>query len=323
VDFTNLKDRRRRARLDYAQAESLMRFVDFQRKRKGDQPIGIEKFRTNCSRQFCEHLSEFYSGVTFKHAGHVIISTVKNRVAGSLVERIGFVDSQIPHLRAAVGYGYNSMPVIFRADGIGLVKDDSYYDFFEHQLNLDNVERERKGDEESINGFLQDHFLEGINSRLKDPFFNRGSEEEDCELHFETGSRTELGRLIKLFILTEPEIEAYKDKEVRINAAADGDNPYLEEDDSNFYYYSERLENLTDIALSENRPVGWMLKYRDGQAVNRRSGYYESPKSLCWNVGEIIDLAPPRERMAARREVRKWLQERARGPAQYEAPAEN
>jgi hypothetical protein len=323
VDFTNLKDMRRRVRLDYAQAESLMRFVDFQRKRNGDRPIGIEQFRATCGRHFCEHLSEFYSGVTFKHAGHLIISTVRNRVAGSLVERIGFVDSQIPHLRAAVGYGYNSMPVIFRADGIGLVKDDNYYDFFEHHLNLDLVERERKGDEGSINEFLQDHFHETINSRLRDPFFNRGSEEEDCELHFEIGSRTELDRLIKLFILTEPEIESHKDKEVRINAAADGDNPYLQEDDSDFYYHSERLENLADIALTENRPVGWTLKYRDGQAVNRRSGYYESPKSLCWNVGEIIDLALPRERMAGRRDVRNWLQERSRGAAQNEAPAEN
>jgi predicted metal-dependent peptidase len=52
---------------------------------------------------------------------------------------------------------------------------------------------------------------------MDDPFFNPDG--EGCELYFETGSRAELERLLKLFILTEPEIEAHEDEEVRLYAA--------------------------------------------------------------------------------------------------------
>ena len=93
------------------------------------------------------------------------------------------------------------------------------------------------------------HFNEHISPQMEDPLFDPSG--EDCELHFETGSQDELERLMKLFILTEPDIEAHEDEEVRLYAAMEGTEPHLESSDC---YHSERLEALTELALSENRP---------------------------------------------------------------------
>jgi hypothetical protein len=81
---------------------------------------------------------------------------------------------------------------------------------------------------------------------MEDPFFDPSG--EDCELYFETGSKEEFERLMKLFILTEPNIEAHEDEEVRLYAAIEDTEPHLERSDC---YFSERLEALADIALSD------------------------------------------------------------------------
>jgi hypothetical protein len=45
-------------------------------------------------------------------------------------------------------------------------------------------------------------------------------------------------------------------------------------------------------------------------------------ESLTWNIGEIIEQAPAREKMAARRDLRKWLEARGRDMARFDALAE-
>ena len=124
---------------------------------------------------------------------------------------------------------------------------------------------------------------------------------------------------MKLFILTEPDIEAHEDEDVRIYAAADGTDPHLESSDC---YHSERLEELAGIALSENRPVGWSFEYNDG-AHNRRSGYDEFPECLTWKMDEILGESSAREKMAARRELRKWLEARGHDLARFDALAKD
>ena len=101
-------------------------------------------------------------------------------------------------------------------------------------------------------------------------------------------------------------------------AAMEESEPHLVGSDG---YHSERLEALADIALSENRPVGWTWEYNDG-AYNRRSGYDMFAESLTWDIGEIIEQAPAREKMAARRDLRKWLEERGHDMARFDALAE-
>jgi hypothetical protein len=310
MDFTNLEEKAREATLDYGEAESLARFLNFQRERQGQPPISTDY------SQLCEQLSEIHPDVEFKLAGHRIAVQVKDGADGSLVDRIGFVNSNIPHLAATIGFGSDSFEVVFRNDGIGVIKEDSWYEFFEHELSVEEVRRGCENDRDAINDFLQDHFNEHIGPQMEDPFFDPSG--EDCELYFETGSKEELERLMRLFILTEPDVEAHEDEEVRLYAALEETDPHLERSDS---YYSERLEALAEIALSENRPVGWTWEYNDG-AYNRRSGYDMFAESLTWDIGEIIEQSPAREKMAARRDLRKWLEARGHEMARFDALAE-
>jgi hypothetical protein len=310
MDLTNLEEKAREAKLDFGEAESLLRFLNFQHERQGEAPISTDY------SQLCERLSETYPDVEFKLDGHRIIARVKDGAGGSLVDRIGFVNSNIPHLAATIGFGSDGFEAVFRADGIGVIKEDSWYEFFEHDLNLEEVRRNCNNDRDAINDFLRDHFNEHISPEMEDPFFDPSG--EDCELYFETGSKSELERLMRLFILTEPDIEACEDEQVRLYAGMEVTEPHLECSDG---YFSERLEALTEIVLSENRPVGWTWEYNDG-AYNRRSGYDVFAESLTWNIREIIEQAPAREKMAARRDLRRWLEERGQDMARFDALAE-
>jgi outer membrane receptor protein involved in Fe transport len=65
---------------------------------------------------------------------------------------------------------------------------------------------------------------------------------------------------------------------------------------------------------------GWTFEYNDG-AHNRRSGYDEYPESLTWNINEILEESSAREKMAARRELRKWLEARGHDMAGFDALA--
>jgi hypothetical protein len=287
---------------------ALVRFLNFQRERQGEPPISMDY------GQLCELLSETHPDVDFKLDGHRIVARVKDEAASSLVDRIGFVSSHIPHLAATIGFGSDSFEVVFRVDGIGVIKEDSWHEFFEHDLNLEEVRRDCEDDGDAINDFLQDHFNEHIGPQMEDPFFDPSG--EDCEPYFESGSRDELERLMRLFILTELDIEACEDEEVRLYAAMEGTDPHLDRSDG---YYSERLAALADIALSENRPVGW--EYNDG-AYTRRSGYDMFAECLTWDIGKVVEQAPAREKMAARRDLRKWLEARGRDMARFDALAE-
>lgn len=310
MDFTNLDEKAREAKLNYDEADSLLRFVNFHRERDGKAPI-----REDFGQGLCERLSEIYSGVAFDYSGHRIIARVGRGVSGSLDERIGFVSSRIPHLATTMDFGSDDVQVVFRADGIGVTKEDSHYEFFGHDLDLEKVRCDCEGDEDAIGDLLRDHFSEHICPQMEEPFFDPSG--EDCELYFETGSRAELERLMKLFILTEPDIEAHEDEEIRLYAATDGAGPYLGSSDC---YHSELLGGLMAIALSENRLVGWSYEYNDG-AYNRKSGYDEYPASLTWDIGGLLEKSSAREKMAARRELRKWLEARGQDMARFDALA--
>jgi hypothetical protein len=208
MDFTDLKGKTREAKLDYGEAESLVSFFNFQRERQGDQPISADY------SQLRERLAEIYPDVEFNLVDHRIVARVKDGVSGSLVERIGFVSSNIPHLGTTIGFGSDGFEAVFRADGIGVIKEDSWYEFFEHELDLEEVKRNCENDRDAINDFLQEHFNEHIGPQMEDPFFDPSG--EDCELYFETGSQDELDRLMRLFFLTEPDIEACETEGSRI-----------------------------------------------------------------------------------------------------------
>src|SRR5262245_1825869 len=92
MDFTNLEENAREAKLDYGEAESLVRFFSFQRERQGEPPISSDYSR------LCGQLSEIYPDVEFKLADHRVVDRVKKGGGGSIVERVGYVSRNIPHL---------------------------------------------------------------------------------------------------------------------------------------------------------------------------------------------------------------------------------
>ncbi|HEX5081748.1 MAG TPA: hypothetical protein VFY40_06870 [Blastocatellia bacterium] len=220
MDFINPEEKAREAKLDYGEPESLVRFLNFQRECRGEPLISADH------GQLCELLSEIHPDVEFKLDGHRIVARVKDSAAGSLIDHIGFVSGSIPHLAVTIGFGSDNFEIVFRADGIGVIKEDSWYEFFEQDLDLDEVRRDCNNDRDAINDFLQEHFNEHIGPQMEDPFFDPSG--EDCELYFETGSQGELERLMKLFILTESEIEAHEDEEGRLYAALEESDPHLE-----------------------------------------------------------------------------------------------
>lgn len=127
MDFTNLEETAREVKLDYDESESLLRFLNFQRERRGEPPIYADY------GQLCVHLSEIYPDAEFNLADHRIVARVKSGVSGSLIDQIGFISSHIPHLKTTIGLGSDGSEVVFSADGIGVIKEDSWYEFFEHE----------------------------------------------------------------------------------------------------------------------------------------------------------------------------------------------
>jgi len=308
MDFMDLNEKAREAELDQREVMSLLRFFNFRRERNGEPRLDIDY---NYHHIF-DRLEEAYPDLAFSRMGHRIFVSVKPRSKGSLVEKIGFVSKQIPHLAMNGVYGFDGVCVVFRADGVGAIKEDSWYEFFEHDLDLEKVKRECGNDHDAIGDRLRDYFRGGISRFMKDPFFDPSAEER--ELHFEIGSQEELDRLMRLFILTEPGIDKHVDSQVCLFAGAEGRDPRLEDRHA---YCSKRLKRLAEIALSENRPVGWSFEYNDG-AHFRRSGYDRHPTSIAWGIGEVLEQTTAREKMAARRELRKYLKSRGHDPAKLD-----
>lgn len=311
MDFTDFNEKARKAELDHREVMSLLRFYNFRRERNGEPRLDT----ANIYSRLFDWLEEAYPDLAFRRVDHRTFAAVRPRNKGSLVEKIGFVSKQIPHLAMNGVYGFDGVCVVFRADGVGVIKEDSWYEFFEHDLDLEKVKRECGNDHDVISDRLRDYFRGGISRFMKDPFFDPSAEER--ELHFEIGSQEELDRLMRLFILTEPGIDKHVESQVCLFAGAEGRDPRLEDRHA---YCSKRLKRLAEIALSENRPMGWSFEYNDG-AHFRRSGYDRHPASIAWGIGEVLEQTTAREKMAARRELRKYLKSRGHDPAKLDTKA--
>jgi hypothetical protein len=308
MDFTDLNEKAREAELDYREMMSLLKFHNFLRERNGQA-------RTNEADydHIFDKLEEVYPDLTFRAVDYRIFVAVRPESEGSLVEIVGFVNARIPHLTTTCDYSFESVYVVFRADGIGVIKEGASYEFFEHELDLVEVRQECGNDHDSISKRLRDYFRDGISRFMGDPFFDPSAESN--ELHFEKGSQGELDRLMKLFILTEPGIDKHADEQVCLYAGMEDCGPYLEAKDA---YCSRRLKKLAGIALSENRPMGWIWEYNDG-AYYRRSGYDRQATVITWKIGEVFEQTSAREKMAARRELREYLEERGFDVAEFDA----
>lgn len=309
MNLIDVTQKERVATLDHSDAQALVSYHNYLRERQGLVPLAIES-------DMAKTLRVLYPLVVFKQDHYKVRAEVRPEVEGTLIDQIGLVTRQTDFLETKISQNYDALQVIFRADGFGIIKEDSWFEFFDHELNLEEVRRECEGDADAIDDQLSEYFFNEVSETLEDPFFDPDG--ADCSIEFDCGSEEELERLMKLFILTEPGIEACDGEEARLYAALDDEEPYL---DSDGCYWTPRLEALTDVALAENRPVGWTWEYNDG-ANNRRSGYSQSPESFTWQIGDVLEEASARERMAARRELRLYLEKRGHKLAEFDALAE-
>jgi hypothetical protein len=313
MDLLDLTQQTRESRLDYDETSALVRFGAFRFEEDGEsQANSIYTYG-----QICEKLGALYPDVSFNLINHDVFARVKDGINGALVEKIGLVTGDVPYLTTTVTYRSGDIFVVFREDGIGITRQGVDYDFFRHDLDLEELKQECQNDEDQISEALCSAFLEDIRSEMEDPFFD--PEEEHCALYFTSGSDDELDRLMTLFILTEPGIESHEEENVRLYAALEDADPYLAEGDYEGYH-SKRLAALAEVALSENRPVGWEWEYNDG-AYDRKSGYTQCAEVLTYNISEILEQSSSREKMAARRELGKYLEARGYDLTSFDALA--
>jgi len=310
MDFLNLNEGAREAKLIYDDVLTLFQFHRFQRERLHDVEM------PEVPHERCARLAALYPNVIFQPCGkYDLTARVKPKVSGSLAEQLNFLPPDIPHLTTNIAVNWESLQIAFRSDGTGIIKEESWYEFFEHGLDLAQVRQECEGDEHALHDALEDYFRHEIGPNLDDPFFD--SSGEDCSLYYESGSEEELKRLLTLCLLTEPDIAAHTDENVHIYAATEANRPYLGDNEC---YHSRRLEELLEVIMQENEPVGWSFEYNDG-AVNRQSGYSENAECLWWHIGELLENCSARERMAARRELREYLAARKLDLARFDALA--
>lgn len=296
----------RRIVLGWRDPDTLIEYQNYLRRRADEPPLPATGDKV-------ELLNRIYPTISFTVDDRKVAAEVRPGVEGTLKDQFGLFDDA--SLKTTVSGGDfpfgNRCTAAFRPDGIGYLDDGYGFEFFDHALDLAGIKAECEDDLEEIEERLQAYFYEELNVELEDPFFDPGG--EGSELHFERGSQEELERLVRLFVLTEPDVEAHAGEEFRIYAAGEEDDPYLESEDG---YWSERLDALVTLALEENRPVGWSYDYNDG-AYDRRSGYSLSSDCFGFDIDELLE-APARERMAARRELKAWLAGRDRTPEEFE-----
>jgi hypothetical protein len=223
-------------------------------------------------------------------------------------------------LIAFLAYGH-TYEATFYTDGLGLLYDDLRNPKgeadagFTHDLNLRELRQSLHGD--ALRERLEEYFWREVNPKLEQPLVKDQSDLEKYELEFVTGSREEFERLIQLFILTEPDEDVLASSSftivIRCGAREDADIDNPEPHLLDWYYNSDRMRALVNLALKEHYPRGYRYEWNDG-AVDRLWGYALRADELEFELDYDV---PARKRMAARAELREWLLARGQNPADY------
>lgn len=140
---------------------------------------------------------------------------------------------------------------------------------------------------------LEEVFWEEINGRLEDPFFRSFDDDSEWGEEFQTtrGTVDEFIEFLELCVLTEREIVPSYEDFLVVEAENDCDAAGL----SDCSYYSERLNELVEIACVHFKPSGFRYDYNDG-SYDRYSGYSMSSESISISLRESAN-APAREKM--------------------------
>jgi hypothetical protein len=208
--------------------------------------------------------------------------------------------------------GARTLTVVFRQDGTGCVEPEDYNYEFTHDLDLVSLEYQF-ADYEQLEEYLALYFWDYVNPTFyNDRFLRDYAELERHELEFTLGNAEEFNRLMRLFLLTEPDLEKATRSEVVIKTATPDTLALLSHQ---YSYGSERLDRLVQLAFKEHQPTGYFFEYNDN-GYGRFSCYDRLPIDLTYELEEFLQ-ASAREKMSARAKLREWLVARGQDLAQY------
>lgn len=156
--------------------------------------------------------------------------------------------------------------------------------------------------EDTVSEMLEEFFWEEINQTLEDPFFRSSYDDSEWGEEFacENGTTQELEEFLELCVLTEREISS-PDDYLFVEAETECEDAGL----SDCSYYTERLEELVNIACQYYKPSGFRYDYNDG-CYDRYSGYSMSSESVSISLRES-SKTPAREKMLKMMELREKL----------------
>lgn len=206
--------------------------------------------------------------------------------------------------------GGGNFEFTFCVDGTGSCRDVDYCGepirLTWEPSEIDGLEGEERSD--TLRDLAQELFWDQINDELGE---DRVLQEVDFgseEVSFETGSREDLERLLRLVLYSFPSIwdEEQTSIDLTICAATECDEAAIDdycdlmEDGEIPDEIKSAIRGLIDYALGWNSPAGSHLEYNDG-AANRASGYSETPNALWFSIPRpsFHELAEAREQMLA------------------------
>ena len=146
--------------------------------------------------------------------------------------------------------------------------------------------------EDTVSEMLEEFFWEEINQTLEDPFFRSSYDDSEWGEEFacENSTPQEFEEFLELCVLTEREISE-PDDYLLVEAETECEDAGL----SDCSYYTERLEELVNIACKYYKPSGFRYDYNDG-CYDRYSGYSMSSESVSVSLLES-SKTPAREKM--------------------------
>jgi hypothetical protein len=151
---------------------------------------------------------------------------------------------------------------------------------------------------------LEEFFWEEINPTLEDPFFRSTYDDSEWgeEFNCENGTIKEFQEFLELCVMTDRAASGAASSDYLI-VASESECYAAGLDESSFY--TERLNELVEIACEHFKPSGFHYEYNDG-CGDRYSGYCESPESISIPVKEFARV-PAREKMLGMKKLKAEL----------------
>jgi hypothetical protein len=151
---------------------------------------------------------------------------------------------------------------------------------------------------------LEEFFWEEINSTLEDPFFRSTYDDDGWgeDFHCENGTTKEFEEFLELCVMTERAADKAEAEDYLV-VVSESDCYAAGLDESSFY--TERLNELVEIACEHFKPAGYHYEYNDG-CGDRYSGYCESPESITVSLKEFARV-PAREKMLGMKKLKAEL----------------